>query len=47
LQRQAENEDVRNRDLNGSVFERETKLRGTEDGLMVAKKEQENLRFNN
>jgi hypothetical protein len=39
LQRQAENEDVRNRDLNGQVFERETKLRGTEDGLMVAKKE--------
>lgn len=47
LQRQAENEDHRNRDLNGQVFERETKLRNTEDQLMVARKEQDNLRFNN
>lgn len=38
---------MRNRDLNAQVFERETKLRSTEDNLMVAKKEQENLRFNN
>lgn len=39
LQRQAENEDARNRDLNAQVFERETKLRATEDQLMVARKE--------
>ena len=47
LQRQAENEDARNRDLNTQVFDRETKLRNVEDQLIVARKEQENLRFNN
>jgi len=31
MQRQAENEDARNRDLQGGLFERETKLRATDD----------------
>ena len=31
MQRQAENEDARNRDLQAGLFERETKLRATDD----------------
>ena len=47
LARQAEGEDARNRDLNAQIFERENMLRATEDQLAVARKEQDNLRFNN
>jgi hypothetical protein len=39
MQRQAENEDARNRDLQGGLFERETKLRATDDQLGVSRKE--------
>ena len=34
-----EAEDARNRDLNASVFERESRLRQMEDQLMIARKE--------
>jgi hypothetical protein len=47
LQRQAENEDAKNRDLQANLFERETRQRQIEDQLMIARKEQENLRFSN
>jgi chromosome segregation ATPase len=47
LQRQAEGEDARNRDLTSQVFERENRLRNTDDQLMVSRKEQDNLRFSN
>ena len=39
LQRQAENEDGRNRDMQAQLFERETKLRATDDQLAVSRKE--------
>ena len=47
LQRKAENEDLRNKELNSQVFERESRLRNVDDQLIVCRKEQENLRFSN
>lgn len=47
LQRQAEGEDARNRDLTSQVFERENRLRNTDDQFVVSRKEQDNLRFSN
>lgn len=47
LARQAEAEDARNRDLTAQVFERENRMRAVDEHLGVARKEQDNLRFNN
>jgi len=38
---------VRNRDLQATAFERDTRLRNTDEQLGAARKEQENLRFSN
>ena len=47
LQRQAENEDARNRELAAQQYEREQRLRQLEDQLLVTRKEQDNIRFSN
>jgi chromosome segregation ATPase len=47
LQRNAEGEDNRNRELQAQLFERETRHRNLEDQLLVARKEQDNIRFSN
>jgi chromosome segregation ATPase len=47
LQRQAENEDAKNRDAQAQLYERETRQRQVEDQLMVSRKEQDNIRFSN
>ena len=47
LARTAEAEDVRNRDLNTQCFDRENRLRAVDDNLVIARKDQDNLRFNN
>ena len=47
LQRQAESEDARNRDLQSQQYEREQRMRQIEDQLLVARKEQDNIRFSN
>lgn len=47
LARQAEGEDARNRDLTAQVFERENRLRAVDDQLVVGRKDQEAMRFNN
>lgn len=33
--------------MQGQLFERETRLRSTDDNLAVSRKEQDNLRFSN
>lgn len=47
LQRKAENEDIRNKELSSNVFERETRLRNVDEQLIISRKEQDNLRFSN
>ena len=47
LARTAEGEDARNRDLNAQCFDRENRLRAVDDNLIVSRKDQDNLRFNN
>lgn len=47
LTRQCENEDIRNRELQSTVHDRDGRLRAVDDQLGITRKEQDNIRFSN